>query len=97
MAKYYVELTVRLEYDVDDSLNRDNSEEVINDQLDHLVDRAYGNGQFTGDTVARIDEKTTESKRIFKASIRPGTPTVKSVYDHDLANAIAWCEDNFNN
>lgn len=66
MAKYYVELTVRLEYDVDDSLNRDDSEEAINDQLDHLVDRAYGNGQFTGDFDmtcvlishgARIEEK----------------------------------------
>lgn len=49
-----------------------------------------------GNTVARIDEQTMQQSdnRIFKASIRPGTPTVKSKHDKSLANAIAWCEDN---
>lgn len=48
MAKYYVELKVRLEYDVEGEGDRDVDEEIINDQLEHLVDHAYGNGQFTG-------------------------------------------------
>lgn len=51
-----------------------------------------------GDMVAQISEQTTDSKnRIFKASIHPGTLKVKSAHDKSLADAIAWCEDNFNN
>lgn len=51
-----------------------------------------------GNTVARIDSQTTESgDRIFRVSIHPGTLRVKSGLDKSLSDAIAWCEDNFNN
>ncbi len=46
--KYYVELTVRLEYDVYGSLGRDDDEGIINDQLRYLVDRGYADGKFVG-------------------------------------------------